>query len=76
MATKTHALATSARRSDGETCENEGGDWVDQETVDGAFKDERLGRRFKTLLSDIGGAIGASLPIDSSRTNVSTKPTS
>ena len=37
--------------------------WVDRETVDGAFKDERLGRRFKTLLSDIGGAIGASLPL-------------
>ena len=37
-------------------------DWVDKETVDGTFKDERLGRRFKTLLSDIGGAIGASLP--------------
>lgn len=62
MATKNHALATNARRSDGETRESEGGDWVDQATVDNAFKDERLGRRFKTLLSDIGGAIGASLP--------------
>ncbi len=38
-------------------------DWVERETVDGAFKDERLGRRFKTLLADIGGAIGASLPL-------------
>ena len=37
--------------------------WVDRETVDGAFKDERLGRRFRTLLSDVGGAIGASLPL-------------
>ena len=37
--------------------------WVDRETVDGSFKDERLGRRFKTMLSDIGGAIGASLPL-------------
>ncbi len=38
-------------------------DWVERETVDGAFKDERLDRRFRTLLSDIGGAIGASLPL-------------
>ena len=38
-------------------------DWVDHETTDGSFKDERLGRRFKMLLADIGGAIGASLPL-------------
>ena len=37
--------------------------WVDRETDHGTFKDERLGRRFKTLLADIGGAIGASLPL-------------
>jgi hypothetical protein len=61
MASKNHALATTAHRSDDEAGECEAGDWVDQETVDGTFKDERLGRRFKTLLSDIGGAI-ASLP--------------
>ena len=62
MASKNHALATTAHRSDDEAGECEAGDWVDKETVDGTFKDERLGRRFKTLLSDIGGAIGASLP--------------
>lgn len=38
-------------------------DWVERETADGAFKDERLDRRFRTLLADIGGAIGASLPL-------------
>ena len=43
--------------------DSEAENWVDRETVDGAFKDERLGRRFKTLLADIGGAIGASLPL-------------
>jgi len=62
MAAKNHALATNAHRSGDEAGDCEAGDWVDQETVDGTFKDERLGRRFKTLLSDIGGAIGASLP--------------
>jgi Transposase DNA-binding len=62
MVAKNHALATNARRTDDEERECEAGNWVDQETVDGTFKDERLGRRFKTLLSDIGGAIGASLP--------------
>ena len=62
MATKNNAIATNARRSNDESGESNAGDWVDRETVDGSFKDERLGRRFKTLLSDIGGAIGASLP--------------
>lgn len=62
MAAKNHALTKNARRSDDEAWESEAGDRVHQETVDGTFKDERFGRRFKTLLSDIGGAIGASLP--------------
>ena len=62
MVTKSSGTAANEHRStDADDIAAE--DWVDRETVDGAFKDERLGRRFKTLLSDIGGAIGASLPL-------------
>lgn len=49
-------------RSDDASGQEDGQDWVNRETVDGTFKDERLGRRFRTLLADIGGAIGESLP--------------
>ena len=62
MAARNPSASAKGPRRDGAECETECGGWVDQETVDGTFKDERLGRRFKRLLSDIGGAIGASLP--------------
>lgn len=62
MATKNCSLATNDRRSTDAADRSEAQDWVDRETVDGTFKDERLGRRFKMLLADIGGSIGESLP--------------
>ena len=37
--------------------------WVDRETASSLFKDERLGRRFKRLLQQIGGTIGGSIPL-------------
>jgi hypothetical protein len=61
MAAKNSKFASDCQ-SDDPSAQAEVQDWVDRETVDGTFKDERLGRRFKTLLADIGGAIGASLP--------------
>ncbi len=62
MANKNCRPATNERRSTDAADSSEAQDWVDRETVDGTFKDERLGRRFKTLLADIGCAIGESLP--------------
>lgn len=62
MVAKNCRSTTSGRRFNDATGRIEAEDWVDRETIDGAFKDDRLGRRFKTLLADIGGAIGASLP--------------
>jgi Transposase DNA-binding len=62
MATKNCRPARNERRSSDAADRSEVEGWVDRETVDGTFKDERLGRRFKTMLADIGGAIGASLP--------------
>ena len=62
MATKNCSPAANDRRSTDAADRSEALDWVDHETVDGTFKDERLGRRFKMLLADIGGAIGDSLP--------------
>lgn len=37
--------------------------WADRETAGNTFKDARLGRRFKTLLTRIGGALGESIPL-------------
>ena len=37
--------------------------WIDRETAASSFKDERLGRRFKSLLTRIGGSIGGSIPL-------------
>lgn len=37
--------------------------WIDRETACSLFRDERLGHRFKTLLLQIGGAIGGSIPL-------------
>ena len=37
--------------------------WIERETAGSLFKDERLGHRFKTLLQQIGGAIGGSIPL-------------
>ena len=61
MAAKITKSASECRSNDA-SAQEDGQDWVDRETVDGTFKDERLGRRFRTLLADIGGAIGESLP--------------
>ena len=61
MAAKITKSASECRSNDAKD-RSGAQDWIDRETVDGTFKDERLGRRFRTLLADIGGAIGASLP--------------
>jgi hypothetical protein len=63
MMTKKSRSAANEHRSGDADGGSEGDKWVDRKMVDGGFKDERLGRRFKTLLSDVGGAIGASLPL-------------
>lgn len=64
MTAKSSNLASIVRQSDLATIDRgEAEDWIDRETAASAFRDERLGRRFKTLLTDIGGAIGASLPL-------------
>jgi Transposase DNA-binding len=57
-----NSKSASDCRSDDLNEQEEAQGWVERETVDGTFKDERLRRRFKTLLTDIGGAIGESLP--------------
>jgi Transposase DNA-binding len=63
MVTKSSKSGSRARASDASNGQEGAVDWVDRETANVTFGDERLGRRFKTLLSDIGGAIGASLPL-------------
>ena len=63
MAMKSSKTATIKHGSHASGSGRGADDWVDRETVGRAFKDERLGRRFKTLLSDTGGALGASLPL-------------
>lgn len=62
MVAKKSGSDASSRRSSDATDRTEAESWVDRETVDGTFKDARLGRRFKMLLANIAGAIGASLP--------------
>ena len=62
MEMKSSSSGSKRRRSIGSADGSEAEDWVDRETNDSTFKDERLGHRFKTLLADIGSAIGASLP--------------
>ena len=37
--------------------------WVDEEIDQGAFKDARLGKRFRELLTRMGGGIGESIPL-------------
>ena len=37
--------------------------WADRETAGCEFKDARLGKRFRTLLEQIGSAIGQSIPL-------------
>ena len=44
--------------------------WIERETAGSLFKDERLGHRFKTLLQQIGGAIGGSIPLEIGRAHV------
>ena len=57
---------STARRPSHHPHSASGGDaetWIDRETIGNVFKDERLGRRFKTLLKRIGGAMGGSIPL-------------
>ena len=63
MAAKNSKSASRTRGSDAPVDQEDAESWIDRETTDVTFGDERLGRRFKTLLADIGGAIGASLPL-------------
>jgi hypothetical protein len=63
MPSKSCSLTPAKQRSDDGFDRGNAIDWVDRETVDGTFKDARLGRRFKSLLANISGAIGASLPL-------------
>ncbi len=37
--------------------------WIDREVAVGEFEDVRLGRRFRNLLGQIGGAVGESIPL-------------
>jgi Transposase DNA-binding/Transposase Tn5 dimerisation domain len=39
------------------------GDWIDRELADSAFKDERLGRRFRALLAQLSAGPGESIPL-------------
>jgi hypothetical protein len=63
MPSKSCRLTPAKQRSDDGFDRGNAIDWVDRETVDGTFKDARLGRRFKSLLANISGASGASLPL-------------
>lgn len=40
-----------------------GSHWVDDEIDQGAFRDARLGKRFRELLTQMGGGIGESIPL-------------
>jgi hypothetical protein len=63
MPSKSCSLIPAKQRSDDGFDRGNAINWVDRETVDGTFKDARLGRRFQSLLTNISGAIGASLPL-------------
>src|SRR5260370_29075548 len=39
------------------------GDWVDGELADCTFKDERIGKRFRLLLQQMGANPGGSIPL-------------
>jgi len=41
----------------------ENGDWVDRELADCSFEDERLGKRLRSLLSQLSSAPGGSIPL-------------
>ncbi|WP_244627063.1 IS4 family transposase [Microvirga tunisiensis] len=41
----------------------EGASWLDEELAGSTFADARLGRRLRRLLEQLGGAMGASLPL-------------
>jgi hypothetical protein len=41
----------------------EGASWLDEELAGSTFADARLGQRLRRLLEQLGGAIGASLPL-------------
>jgi hypothetical protein len=38
-------------------------DWVDRELADCDFKDERLGKRFRSLLQQLSASPGESIPL-------------
>src|SRR5947209_16435649 len=42
---------------------NDAAHWVDGEIDQGAFKDARLGKRFRELLTRMGGGLGESIPL-------------
>src|SRR4051812_10883125 len=41
----------------------EGASWLDEELAGSTFADARLGQRLRRLLEQLGGAMGASLPL-------------
>jgi hypothetical protein len=41
----------------------EGTSWLDEELAGSTFADARLGQRLRRLLEQLGGAMGASLPL-------------
>src|SRR5829696_6653931 len=41
----------------------EGAAWLDEELAGSTFADARLGQRLRRLLEQLGGAMGASLPL-------------
>lgn len=43
--------------------QNDATNWVDREINESAFKDARLGKRFRELLIRMGGGIGESIPL-------------
>ena len=62
MAARSDRFSDDQRQAMGRSEDDGAADWVARETGGCTFKDERLGRRFQSLLADIGGAVGASLP--------------
>lgn len=62
MVAKTDRSGDERRLSSDRGDEDDAANWVAHETSGCTFKDERLCRRFRSLLTDIGGAVGASLP--------------
>lgn len=45
-----------------ETTRAGAGSWADDEVAESAFRDERLGKRFRTLLGQLADGVGQSIP--------------